>query len=59
MDEKQKRTYERMLLGFLPDDKIPLDLRQMVAVQAIAFELSEIRKRMDRLLEILEKSQPK
>ena len=58
MDEKQKRTYDRMALGYLPHEKTPLDLRQAVAVQHIAFEMSEIRKRMDRLLEILEKSSP-
>lgn len=56
MDEKTLR--DRMLRGFLPIEKLPPDMRQTLAQEHAAFELSEIRKRMDRLLEILEKSSP-
>lgn len=55
MDEKTLR--DRMLRGFLPIEKLQPEMRQLVAIEHAAFELSEIRKRMDRLLELLEKPQ--
>ena len=40
----------RMLLGFLPDDELPTEVRKTLALEHIAFNLSEIKTGLERLI---------
>ena len=48
--DRQAVTRARMLLGFLPDETLPTDQRTMLALEAIAFNLSEIKIGVERLI---------
>ena len=48
--DHQAVTRARMLLGFLPDEKLPMEQRTTLALEAIAFNLSEIKTGLERLI---------
>ena len=49
-DESHVCIRARMLLGFLPDASQPMEIRTLLALEHIAFNLSEIKIGLERLI---------
>lgn len=58
MAHPSKMLEARMARGFLPSDTTQTELRGPVALEYIAFYMGRIDKKLDRLIEVLEKQIP-